>query len=91
MLSLSRGGSVSSKLLALIHRLTTDSRPVVSMAAANYTSSVSKILPPTDVPEDASHNSHHVVKRGRVAGYQNPHASYDPPHVWEHVAKYVSQ
>lgn len=92
MVRLFRGASVSSKLLSLIHRLTTDSAPAVTMAAmaANaYSSNVAKILPPTNVPEVAHGKPHHVVKSGRVVGYKNPHASYDPPHPWEHVAKYA--
>lgn len=89
MTSLSRGSSVSSKLLAAIHRLTTNSRPAAMAATTKYSSAVSGLLPATNVPEVASENAHHVTKNGRVVGYKNPHNSYEAPHVWDHVMKSV--
>lgn len=52
---------------------------------AGFSTHVSKIPGRSSIPEDATTNPHHVVKKGTLKGFKNPYPSYQEPNILKYV------
>lgn len=65
---------------------------MASLAAASYTSSITKVPGFSQAPDDVSAKSHHVKKGDETVSFRNPHPSYTdigPGVMFKNIAWYV--